>query len=299
MKKFAYILIFILSIINLKAQELEQAQRFLKLASSFIFAGETDKANANYQKAKEILSIEISKHPNDWRVKYWSAVADETLGYIYLKLGNVDLSKLSFETALKKYQTILKFQDNSPEAIKMIINKIDENGIVINNLSNSSSKIVNLDNTKKISGNFILPKNTESFSCINCNLKELPSFLLLDNNIKRIVARNNKIKQFYIPKSNKLVYLDLSNNKIKSLEGDFKDLPNLEYLDLSNNSLKTLPINILSLKNLKILNISKNQVPFSYVKTLIQGLPNTLIINNNYIIAPDENQDESGAIEGE
>jgi Leucine-rich repeat (LRR) protein len=78
--------------------------------------------------------------------------------------------------------------------------------------------------------------------------------------------------------------LDLSNNKLKQLEGDIpQNMPRLEYLLLQNNSLKELQLSISNMNNLKVLNISGNKIPFSTIKSIIQALPHTLVIHDNYI----------------
>jgi Leucine-rich repeat (LRR) protein len=256
---------------------IEQAKRYLKLANTFLQTNNTDEAMLNYNKAKEILMHNYRGNTN-----YWDAVSDETLGNIYLKLGNLPLAKLSYQTALNKYKKILDEKGNSPEAIKMILESIDDNNFNINMLGRSNTKIVSLDNSKKVTQNLILPKSVEAFSCVNCKLSEIPQEIYNSPNLKRVTLNDNKIKQFNINKMTKLEYLDLSKNKIKTINGNFSELPNLQYLNLADNSLKDLPTSIFELKNLKVLNLKGNKIPFSFIKTLIQNMPNTLIINDDY-----------------
>jgi Leucine-rich repeat (LRR) protein len=295
---FKIILLFGLLILltyNLFAENdnIEQAQRYLKLANTYLQANNTESAMLNYNKAKEIIVKNYNKN-----LKYWDAAADETLGNIYLKLGNLPLAKLSYQTALNKYKKILDEKGNSPEAIKMILESIDDNSFNMNLIERASAKIISLDNSKKITQNLILPNSVESFSCNNCKLNEVPQAFFNSSNLKRVVLSNNKIKQFNISKMQKLEYLDLSKNKIKTINGNFYDLPNLQYLNLSDNALKEIPLSINELKNLKILNLKGNKIPFSFIKTLIQNMPNTLIINDNYQLI--EESTESGEIiEGE
>jgi len=89
-----------------------------------------------------------------------------------------------------------------------------------------------------------------------------------------------------------LKYLDLSNNKVKNIDGDFADIPNLEYLYLNGMNLKKLPTSIIKLPKLKILDIRGNNIPFSEIKNLIQSMPNTLIIHDNYVLETQKGEEE-------
>lgn len=269
------------------AQNLDEAKRLLKLANTYITSENFDKANENLNKAKEI----IAKY-DSWEGKYWDAAADETLGNLYLKNGIQSLAQISYETALKKYKKLLKNKDGSQIALDELIKKIDELENSTFKIENSGAKVVSLDDTKKAADNLELPEGIESFSCNNCKLKEFPYSTLESPKIKTIVLSNNRIKDFTIQKNNNLEYLDLSNNRLKEINGSLKDFSKLKYLNLSGNSFKTIPIGIMELKGLKVLNLTNNNIPFTMIKNLIQSMPNTLIIHDKYILEQPELEEE-------
>jgi hypothetical protein len=61
-----------------------------------------------------------------------------------------------------------------------------------------------------------------------------------------------------------LEVLDLSNNKIISLDSKISNLKNLIFLDLSNNQITSLPQAILQLEKLQILNLSNNPLNLQF-----------------------------------
>lgn len=272
------VLIFLIAINfgHLLSQDLNEAKRLLKLTNTYLDADNYQLANEFLNQAKGIIA-----NNDSWEGKYWSAVADETLGKFYMKMGNYPLAKLSFEIALNKYKKLIDFKDGSPEAVQSLLDKIEELETSVK--INDNTKIVSLDNTK-IPENLLLPTEIQSFSAINAKIKDFPNYLTTYKKIHTVILKKNKIKDFNIPTMKSLTYLDLSENKIKQINGDFSNLPNLEYLYLSNNSLKSLPISISSLKKLKLLDLRNNNIPFSDIKNLIQSMPNTLILHDNYIL---------------
>lgn len=289
MKKiFIFLIIFATFSCFSYSQNLDEAKRLLKLANTYISAGNFEKVNQNLNKAKEIIA-----HYNNWEGKYWEAVADETLGNLYLKDGAVPLAQLSYEIALKKYKKLLKSNQGSVEAMDELLKKIGGVEQSIFDSGNNNSKVISLDHTKKAVENLQLPTSTESFSCNDCKLKEFPYNTLQSPKIKTLVLSNNRIKEFTVQKNNNLEYLDLSNNRLKEINGDLKDLSKLKYLDLSGNSLKTIPVGLTELKGLKVLKLSGNKIPFSLIKNLIQSLPNTLIIHDNYILEEPESEENT------
>lgn len=285
MKKIIYIAIFAILSTTIFANNLNEGKRFLKLANTQLDANKFDEANASYNRAKLLIG-----NPTSWDAKYWDATADEFLGKLYMKMGNNSLAKISYEIALNKFKGLIKMQDGSPEAIKEILSKIDELSNVVDGLP-QNAKVVSLDNSKQ-SGALLLPTNIEKFSAVGSKLKEFPYWLTNYKKLNTIILANNNIKSIIIPKMSKLKYLDLSGNKMKKIEGDFADLPNLEYLILSNMNLKSIPQSIAKLTKLNLLDIRGNNIPFSEIKTLIQSLPNTLILHDNYILDTQKSADE-------
>ncbi|MEN6296203.1 MAG: leucine-rich repeat domain-containing protein [Chloroherpetonaceae bacterium] len=276
---FLGIAVICLGFLNLSADNISDASRYLKLSNTYIQNENFEKANEYLNKARELLSTNTS-----WEGQYWNAVIDETYGNYYLKLNNTEMSKFSFNQALNKYKKLIKMKGGSQDALAELLersNYLEQN---LNMLS-GDAKTISLDNQKLKQIPALLPQNMESFSCDNCKLKEFPYQLTGYKNLRVINLANNNIKEFQANQFPNLVMLDLSNNKIKQIQGDFPaNTPKLEYLFLQNNSLKDLPLSIANLKNLKVLNVSGNKIPFSTIKSIIQALPNTLIIHDKYIL---------------
>lgn len=285
MKKFLLIALIVFTANMVFANNLNEAKRFLKLAMTQLDADKIDEANESYNRAKSLIG-----NLKTWEARYWDAVSDEVLGKIHLKMGNVPLAKISYEIALNKYRNLVNMKDGSPEAINEILAKIDKISNSIERLPDNA-KIVCLDNSKQ-SSIPILPQEVEKFSCINCKLKEFPYWLANYRNLSTLVLSKNNIKSILIPKMSNLKYLDLSQNKAKKIDGDFGDVPNLEYLYLNGMNLKSLPTSINKLSKLKILDIRGNNIPFSEIKNLIQSMPNTLIMHDNYILQTEKGEEE-------
>lgn len=287
MKKIVFLLIFLFIANLVYGKNLDEAKRFLKLANTQIDADKIDEANASYNRAKTLIG-----NPITWEARYWDAVSDEVLGKIHLKMGNISLAKISLEIALNKYKKLVNMKDGSPEAIQEILAKIENINNSIGRIPNNA-KNVSLDNSKQ-SSSIILPTEVEKFSCINCKIKDFPYWLNNYKNLTTIILSKNNIKSFVIPKMHSLKYLDLSQNKVKKIEGDFGDTPNLEYLFLTDMNLKTLPTSVTKLSKLKILDMRGNSIQFSEIKNLIQSMPNTLILHDNYVleVQKGDNQEE-------
>jgi len=285
MKKSLLLALLLFSLNFVWADDLNEAKRFLKLAITQIDADNIDEANASYNRAKSLIG-----NPKNWEARYWDAVSDEVLGKIHLKMGNVSLAKVSYEIAVNKYKKLINMKDGSPDAIQEILTKIDNINDSIERMLDNA-KIISLDNSKQ-SSTPILPKDVEKFSCINCKLKEFPYWLTNYKNLTTIILEKNNIKSVQVPKMLQLKYLDLSNNKVKNIDGDFADIPNLEYLYLNGMNLKKLPTSIIKLPKLKILDIRGNNIPFSEIKNLIQSMPNTLIIHDNYVLETQKGEEE-------
>ncbi|OGU58350.1 MAG: hypothetical protein A2X64_10060 [Ignavibacteria bacterium GWF2_33_9] len=291
MKKLLSILIIFLFVSSAFSQSLELAKRYLKLANTYINTEDFDKANDNLNKAKDIISRYKS-----WDAKYWDAVADETLGNLYLKNGVTPLAQISYETALMKYKKLIRTKDGSQEAVQELLNRITGLDQTSFTLQNGKAKVISLDNTKKVANDYELPPTVESYSCNNCNMRDFPYNALEAPNLKTLILSNNRIRDFEVKPHNKITYLDISNNRIKEIRGSFTQMSNLIYLDISGNSLKTIPEGIESLKKLKVLKITNNKIPFAMIKNLIQSLPNTLIVHDNYVL---ESQTEEDIFPGE
>ncbi|HOV92887.1 MAG TPA: leucine-rich repeat domain-containing protein [Candidatus Kapabacteria bacterium] len=273
------IIIIVAGYLNLSAENISEASRFIKLANTYIQSDNLAKADEYLNKARELIGSD-----NSWDGQYWRAAIDETYGNYYMKLNNAEMAKFSFNQALNKYKKLIKMHGGSQDALEALLEHTStlENSL---NILSGNTKIVSLDNQKLKQIPSLLPQNMESFSCNNCKLREFPNQLTTYKNLKTLILSNNNMKEFQANQFSNLTMLDLSNNKIKQIDGDFaQNMPHLEYLFLQNNSIKELALSITNMKKLKVLNISGNKIPFSTIQSLIQALPNTLIIHDNYIL---------------
>ncbi|MBI3260121.1 MAG: leucine-rich repeat domain-containing protein [Ignavibacteriae bacterium] len=287
----------------------ELGKRYLKLGNTYREAG-------NYEKAEEYLKQGKTLVGRDG---YWSATANEFLGYLYRDMvasGNYGdnsdylsaLSKESMENALVGFQRMVKQKDGSPIPLAEIMKNINEvkNEMAADNSSptgrtgnnpttqNGNAKVVNVDNSKIKEIPTDLPATVENFSAVNNRIKEFPGTLGQFSKLKYLNLKKNKITSIDngINRLKGLRTLNCSDNKIKSIPQNISDLKQLEILDISNNKLKEIPTSITSLKNLKILDISGNKIQFSNISTLIKNMPNTNIIFDRYELVEEESVEE-------
>jgi hypothetical protein len=291
MKKIILILMLI-SISNLNAfnsQTLNQSIKFLKLGNTLREAGD-------YESSKDYLDkgYKLANKTND---AYWSAIADEYLGYYYRDLSKSKLNENSeyfkamalakLEVAIEKFGKLKKNKGNSPiEKIKLEINILKNNNLI-------DYKGLWLNNTyftydekglKKIPED-VSPKATY-LSLVKNKFSSFPMELLKLRLIEYLDLSDNKLKE--LPNSIeyliKLKVLKLKNNKFKDLPEEISYLPNLKYLDISNNGFKRIPDFLTKCKSLEILDLRKNNIPFEELKKLLQKMPNTQILHEKYII---------------
>lgn len=92
----------------------------------------------------------------------------------------------------------------------------------------------------------IIARNLKEINLTSSNISELSNF----PNLEKLTVRNLELKEFDIQLP-KLKYLDISGNKLRSLEGFSNNFPNLEYLDISYNKITNLnPLRLIKLKTL-------------------------------------------------
>ncbi len=306
MKKYSALLILLLAISgNLQAGEL--GKRYLKLGNTYRETGVYGKAEEYLKQGKKLVG-------NDG---YWTATANEFLGYLYRDMvasgnysGNSEyllaLAKESMEKALAGFQKAVKQPDGSPAALAGLSKNIEEiNGMIASgNYSNGAKtgsavqpnygngKIVNTDNAKlkKIPDN--LPAAMENFSAANNRIKEFPASLGQFRHLQYVNLKNNRINAIEsgVNALKSMRVLNLSGNRIKSLPPSVAELSQLEILDVSGNKLKEIPGSVVALKNLKVLDISGNKIPFTQISTLIKNMPNTNIVFDRYEQVEDEEE---------
>lgn len=282
--------------------------RLIKLANSYKEAGQ-------YNKAIETANNALSKISN--RNDYWEAACCEVLALTYKELYfdemitedhvnsksiNLNLQKSNeyLEKAIQKYSKALKSKNGSNDAIQSIKIKLKNlNDLKLKFLNQSN--VLNLDNSKLKEIPSIIDAKCNNISAENNKIVIFPNYINNLQNIQYLNLSNNKIAKLDIQanKLQNLIFLNLANNKISSISGELNMLSSLRLLDLSNNKLKNLPQGLSELKKLKVLNLKGNKIPFSYIKTLIQNLPNTNILHDEYILKEKKiEEEENTAIEG-
>ncbi|ROL56577.1 hypothetical protein D9V84_07660 [Bacteroidetes/Chlorobi group bacterium Naka2016] len=278
MKK--YLVIFmIFSLQILFSQDLEYAKRLLKLANTNVWLEKYDEASQLVDEAKKILS-----KFNSWESKYWTAVADETLGHIYFQMGNYDFAEKYYLEANTKFKELISSTyKGSQYATKELIEQSKEIGTVKKGQKELSQnkKIVNLSYSN-VTGFLNLPQDLESFVAENSNLNKFPAELYGKKNLKILVLSNNRLNDAVLREMPNLEYLDLSNNNLSNVQFDLATTKNLKFVNLSSNRLKKVPIELISMKDLKLVDLRNNQIPFSEIANLIQNLPNTTILFDRY-----------------
>lgn len=309
MKKYSAALLILCLAMYCSLNANELGKRYLKL-------GNTYRETENYAKAEEYLKQGKKLVAND---EYWSATANEFLGYLYRDMvasGNYNtnadyflaLAKENMEKALSGFRKAVKQPDGSPAALTGLMESIEKiNGMMAAGnyapgakaggspfVKTSNSKIVNLDNSKLKAVPNDLPATMENFSAVNNRIKELPALLgqfprlqyvnLKSNRINSLESGMNALKGVKV--------LNLSDNRIKSVPPAIAELRQLEVLDLSHNKLKDIPSSVTALKNLKVLDISGNKIPFTQISTLIKNMPTTNIIFDKYERVEDEEETE-------
>lgn len=286
MRKLLCLIIFLIPFGSLLTQELDFAKRLLKLANTNIWLEKFDEASNLVNRAKQILT----KY-NTWEAKYWDAVADETLGHIYLQMGVYDFAETQFSKAYEKYRKLVN--SNYPGSqIKMrdLMDKTKKHkGVNKTELVSSNGRVINLSYTS-LAGFLNLPEDLISFTAVECNLNRFPNELYGKKYLKVVALKGNRINNAVIREMPALEYLDLSENNLSELRIDTATVPKLKYLDLSNNRLKKIPVEILSLKELSFIDLTNNNIPFSEIANLIQNLPNTLVIYDRYELIEEEEE---------
>jgi tetratricopeptide (TPR) repeat protein len=289
------ILIFGIVSLNADVDQFEQGIRYLKLGNTYREAKDYDKATDFINKGKKLVSQEKT-----WKSKYWTAVAYEFYGYLFRDINMPDLAVEYFEKAISQYSEIITQTDGSQVALDPVLESLRNLKYQTHKIENpepiaiSGEPVVNMDNLK-LKAMPVISENTENLSMAFNKFKSVPAGVFSLKELRYLNLSKNKIKEVSgswddLPN---LHYLDLSDNKIKEVADGIGDLKNLKELDLSNNSIKMLPQGLCKLKQLEVLNLKGNKIKFEQIKNLIQCLPNTNIIHDEYIL---KENDESGEV---
>ncbi len=283
---FVLLVLFSMSAIS---SDFDLAIRNIKLANSYRESGD-------YNNAIKYLNIahkQLDKK-SGWEAKYWSYAADEYLGFVYRDMKMQDEAKKYFSRALAGYKALVKQKDGSPIPVENLLAESEKISSIIAGLGNSksNSKILNFDKMKLKSLPNDINSDVENLSMADNKFKEFPAFNDSFNKLTHLNLSSNRIValDMRIASLKNLVWLNLSNNRIKKIEQGIEMLSKLEVLDLSNNKLKDIPASISSLKNLKVLNLKGNKINFNKIKSLIQAMPKTNILHDEYILKPNEEE---------
>ncbi len=323
---------------ELRAQGgIELAKRYLKLANSYRQVGEYSLAEQFAEKAKNMLG-----GSRTFDGKYWTAVANEYLAYIYCDQGNTELAKSAVLSALETYSKIIKQKDGSPLASSIFLQQIEQFGCpcvsagmqddlpayepdenmalgsddeynegeepeAVQEETETETKVTGMKGDEKIERRVekriikkrIMPSATTSYAgnalsrdYTNTKLSSVPSDL--PRNLQNMSLAQNKITSVPdLSRFRNLSYLDLADNKIKEVPSSINRMSNLRFLSLRNNQLSSLPESMSSMKNLQVLDLRGNpKLSFPQIKKMIQAMPNTLIYHDEFILKPDEEEEE-------
>lgn len=258
-------MILLPSLLLIAKEDNELAKRYIKLGNTYREAG-------NFSNSAEYLKkgIQMLNDSKSWDGKYWLAVAHEFYAYFYRDMNMPEESKNEFQKAHTLYRELISMEGGSNEAIKeaeLNLKKIDDIIAGEDFRNNSNLKIASYD---------------------DMNLRSAPGNI--PSKVENLSLKDNKLRDFdyVILNLKELKYLDLSDNKIRDLPNAqmLKQIDKLKWLDLSNNKLKRADISSLCvLENLAVLNLSGNEIDFNQIKNLIQCLPNTRIIHDEYELA--------------
>lgn len=270
--------------------EYNLALRNLKLGNTYREAGNYNTAIKYIEKAQKVLD-----YASDWESKYWSAAANEYLGYVYRDINMNDEAEGQFEIALAKFNGLIRQADGSPIPLQMVKNSIaglkelishqsEQSKGTVTEIGNSKG-VINLDNSKLKTMPAMLPEDLVNLSMVANRLREFPASFSNYPKLRYLNLADNRISKFEcdFTSCKDIKWIDLSNNRIKAISPDISKLTKLEYLDLSGNKLKTIPTNIEKLNNLKVLNLKDNKIPFDEIKNLIRNMPNTNILHDEYM----------------
>jgi tetratricopeptide (TPR) repeat protein len=295
-KKILIIVFLLFGIISLNADNdlFDEGIRFLKLGNTYREAKDYDKATDYINQGKKLVSQDTT-----WNAKYWTAVSNEFYGYLFRDINMPDLAVEYFEKAIKQYSSIIVQTDGSQVALEPVLESIRtlkyETHIIENPKPQAiaGEPVVNMDNLKLKAMPGLVSEHTENLSMAFNKFKAIPAGVFNLENLRYLNLSNNKIKEASgsFDALKKLHYLDLSNNKIKTISDEIGELGNLKELDLSDNSLKLVPQGLCNLKQLEVLNLRGNKIKFEQIKNLIQCLPHTNIIHDEYIL---KEKDKSG-----
>lgn len=281
------IFLFALFCSNLIAQgDIELAKRYLKLSNSYRQVGEFSLGEQFADKAKAMLA-----NNNSFDGKYWTAVSNEYLAFIYCDQGKTERAKSAILTAIDIYSKIIKQKNGSPAAAEEFLSQIEQFGCPC--VSDSNSEQDPDDDTTARPGetnNIPMSGNSYNRDFTNNKPKKLKVFPSeLPKTLINLSVAQNRIKDIPdLSKYEDLTFLDLSDNKIQDIPESVSEMKNLKYLILRNNNINDRSLDKLP-KNLQVIDLRKNKkLTFTRIKMLIQDFPNALIYHDVFIRDPNE-----------
>ena len=267
--------------------------RYLKLGNTYREAGQFENAAKYLNKGQNLVAAK-----RGWESRYWNAVSNEYLGYLFRDIGMEDEARQYLNSALETFRQIIEMDEGSQEAVDAARQSIRAIGSSMPPERNSSrpntamaglSKTINFDNQRLDNMPSSIPQDVENISIANNKFRDLPGSLMNYKDLRYINAENNKIDEIpsWIGELSDLHYINLNMNRIESLPESIGKLSNLRELILSNNRIEELPSSLCNLQNLEILDIRKNDLSFERLTNLIKCLPNTNILFDEYILKED------------
>lgn len=293
MKKFAVIFVLLIFCFNQLGAVPEVGIRYLKLGNTYREVGNYEKAEEYINKGRKLFAGKAA-----WSYKYWTAVADEYLGYLYISLSKDQTNKdnkeyfkqlaiENFNRALASYEKLISNKDGSQVPLKEIISSLDiiqKQKASLGRTAFVGGDVLNYERLKLREVPIGIPESVNNLSLAENKFRDFPSGIVRFSNLKYLNLSNNGIRTISqdIEQLSNLEWLDLSNNKISELPETICNLISIEELDLSNNKLKKVPACLCQMSSLKILNLRGNKLPYSEVANLVKCLPNTNIFIDEY-----------------
>jgi len=107
---------------------------------------------------------------------------------------------------------------------------------------------------------------------VNCNIREIPSFVVNLKRLKILNLKGNEIETVHLFDLPDLEQLLLLDNKITNII--LENLPKLDRLDLRNNKLESIPSSMYSLNWTIELLLKGNSISMEDLRTLERTFPN-------------------------
>ncbi|EPR79477.1 Leucine rich repeat protein [Spraguea lophii 42_110] len=167
-------------------------------------------------------------------------------------INNISLKEITRDTSLE-----ILIEVNRIEIIKelFLVKNLTYLSVVCKSASEKSEEI-------NLFENLDVKNNLKTLLLESCFLTEIPRGLSKIHTIQNIFLRNNTISYFnaFFINLNDLITLDLSNNRLDTIDGNIFIHPSLRYLNLNNNMINCLPKEINYKKHHLIISLKNNNI---------------------------------------